>query len=203
MIKQASKWSILLLLLLSHTLHADQVAIDPGIVLPIIDPGANNCNTGNGNTPPANCNNNGSGSFPTFPTFPTFPSSGSGSGLFPIITYPNGGITINYSCPLVDQDSSADLLASLDTIERAITVTSTCRGDSSMEELLQKQKDMRTAALEIKKIWENPDDLWDDNKTAEEHLNTINTFNSQISTRSTTFLMNKLQRDNQIIFVYG
>jgi len=189
MIKQASKWSILLLLLLTHTLHADQVAIDPNIGggLPIIDPNANNCNTGNGNTPPANCNNNGSGSFPTFPTFP---SQGNGSGLFPIFPgFPgNGGITINYSCPLVDQDSSADLLASLDTIEKAITETPACKSESTAGDLLQKHKDMKTAAEEIKKIWENPDGLWSDSKKAEDHLDTINVLNNQIST-----LMNGMQ----------
>lgn len=103
-------------------------------------------------TPVPTPNNPGPNPFPV-PPFNPFPNNGGGS-------YGGGGtITLNYTCPLVDQETNGDLLAALDMLERAIQITPECRDDASLTNLQKMQEQMRTSAIELRRIWNDPDRL--------------------------------------------
>lgn len=128
---------------------------------------------GNGNTPKAGQQ------LPINPGFPWLPINGPGSG-GTIGGTP--GITIDYTCPLLDQDGTSDLMTSLDALARALPVKDACKHDNTnFNELYQKQKDMFKSASEIKNFIANSKNLWVGDKSNEEYLNQINGFSNQIS----------------------
>ncbi len=97
----------------------------------------------------------GRGGNPGWPVtpYPTNPTT-------PYPTYPGGGsINLNYACPLVDQETNSDLLAALDVLERAIQTVPECRNDSSLGNALKMQEQMRNSAVELRRIWNDPDHL--------------------------------------------
>lgn len=101
--------------------------------------------------------------------YPTNPSN-------PYPTYPgypgNGIINLNYACPLVDQETNSDLLAALDVLERAIQTVPECRNDANLGSALKMQEQMRSSAIELRRIWNDQD-----------HLNeNLATFDSQLQT---------------------
>lgn len=85
--------------------------------------------------------------------YPTNPST-------PYPTYPGGGIiNLNYACPLVDQGTNNDLLATLDVLERAIQTVPECQNNANLGNAIKMQEQMRNSATELRRIWNDPDHL--------------------------------------------
>lgn len=154
--------------------------------LPAIDESSTNANSsGNGNTP----RNNAGDNIIVRPQQP-ITSPGIGGGFNPILPwqpgrpgFPGSGINLNYTCPLIDQEGTGDLIASLDVLAKAIPQTSSCREEANYDELAKKQLEMRKSANEIKSFWDNFDQLWTkvEGKTNEEYIQQINGFGKQVS----------------------
>lgn len=100
-----------------------------------------------------------------------------------------GNITLNYACPLVDQDSYGDLLRTLDALEQAIqNVPNDCKDDTKLSEMVALQKQMRSSANELNRIWNNPDEIENNLVPFDNELQTmikgINFFSETLSANS-------------------
>lgn len=168
--------------------------------LPIVPPpqgqGAGNAptqssgKTGNGNTPPAPQTGAGSGAItpkvgveqqlPVNPGFPWLPDVGGiNNGA---ISSGSAGITIDYTCPLLDRSGTNDLMASLDALARALPMKSACNNnETNFNELYQKQKEMFKSVEEIKSFITNSNTLWAAGKSNEMYVDQIKGFNDHIS----------------------
>lgn len=141
--------------------------IIPGNTPPVSQTG------GNGNTPKAGQQQ------PVNPGFPWLPGTGVGSGS---TSTGSSGITIDYTCPLLDQDGNSDLMASLDALAKALPMKDACKHeDTNFNDLYQKQNDMFKSAAEIKNFMAQSNNLWSGEKSNEEYLKQINGFTNQIS----------------------
>lgn len=157
---------------------------EPGINIPglpsnPLNPGTPIGRGGNPNWPISPGLGSMPGSYPSWPVtpFPTYPGS--------------GAIGINYTCPLVDQETNVDLLTALDVLQRAIQTPLECRNDANLGNAVKTQELMRNAALEIRRLWNDPDHLSENLVNFDVQLQTLVTGVSLLSdTLSNNSLLN-------------